>query len=403
MIIGISIKNFKAIRNLQILPMDRFHVLVGPNASGKSTFLDALEFVKDCLGNGPLHAVEARVPDFDDLTWMRNKGMIEIEIWLDIGDILNTQQEKLFNYRLVIRKDDKLGVCIHDEILKRYSKELSFSGNLFEFGEKVKPDILLGKRAGVVDFYQRETETYQDSFEFGSDKSALSLTPPDEKRYPCANAIKKLLMQGIRYIQLDNRKMRHPCPATRPSELEQDGSNLARVVGRLMGKSHMGHSGEPEILARWTDHLRYAIPDLKEIGWDKRRSDNAESIVLKYDNGLECPGWLVSDGTSRMLALTLIAFLPPSPGVYLIEEPENGVHPKALEIILRSLSTVPRSQVLLTTHSPFAVQHTGIEPLLCFSFEDSQTKVTAGPKHPLLMEWDGAPDLATIFASGLLG
>lgn len=74
--------------------------------------------------------------------------------------------------------------------------------------------------------------------------------------------------------------------------------------------------------------------------------------MLKYENGLECPSWLVSDGTLRMLALTLLAFLPPSPGIYMVEEPENGVHPKGLEIILRSLSTIPESQMLLATHSP---------------------------------------------------
>ncbi|MDM8517314.1 hypothetical protein QUF76_14020 [Desulfobacterales bacterium HSG16] len=44
--------------------------------------------MKDCLGDGPLHAVETRVPDFDDLTWMRSKGMIEIEILLDMSRML---------------------------------------------------------------------------------------------------------------------------------------------------------------------------------------------------------------------------------------------------------------------------------------------------------------------------
>jgi predicted ATPase len=103
-----------------------------------------------------------------------------------------------------------------------------------------------------------------------------------------------------------------------------------------------------------------------------------------------------------MLALTLPAFLPPEPALYMVEEPENGVHPKALEIILRSLSTVPGSQMLLATHSPFVVQQCGIEPLLCFSRDADGAHIIAGANHPMLKEWDGAPDLGIVFAAGVL-
>lgn len=214
-------------------------------------------------------------------------------------------------------------------------------------------------------------------------------------------------MQGIRYIQLNSRSMRQPCPATRPAELELDGSNLARVVGRLLrGDSSPGHSegqwGPHEAMERWTDHLRYALPDLKEIAWGRREADNAEYIVLKYDSGLECPSWLASDGTLRMLALTLPAFLPPTPGIYMVEEPENGVHPMALEIIMSSLSGMPLSQVFVATHSPFVVQQCGRDALLWFSRDVDGTKVVRGTDHPALKDWDGTPDLATVFAAGVL-
>ncbi|MCL6635471.1 MAG: AAA family ATPase [Peptococcaceae bacterium] len=408
MIAGITIKNFKAIKFLDRLSLGRFHVLVGPNASGKSTFLDVIEFVKDCIEYGPRRAVELRVPEFRDLTFMRQGGVIEIELWLDMGRTLPSQQENFLLYRLAVRDDEQLGVCIEDEILKQFSKSWLPSGKNFEFSPKVKPRRLLGKTQNGTDFYQREDRNYQDVFTFGLDKPALSFTPADEKRYPTANAVKRFLMQGIQYIQLNSRAMREPCPATSPAELELDGTNLPRVVGLLRGSNNgtsRGGDGNNrlEALERWTDHLRYAIEDIEEIGWAKRDPDNAEYIVLKYKNGLECPNWLLSDGTLRMLALTLLSFLPPRPGIYMVEEPENGVHPRALEVIIRSLSAVPGVQMLVATHSPLVVQQVGIKPLLVFSRDGEGTHVIPGSNHPELVEWDGVPDLATVFASGVLG
>ncbi len=406
MIAGITIKNFKGIRDITTLPLTRFHVLVGPNGSGKSTFLDAIDFVRDCLARGPASAVESRhISDFNDLTWMRLGGKIEIELWLDLSDQIPDLAEYLISYRLAIRHDQTLGVAVDEEHLRQFSRGWLPAGKKLEFSPNVKPRRLLGKTGKGTDYYSREKGTYQDSFNFGLDKLALALTPPDEERYPTANAVRRFLMQGVRYIQLDSPAMRLPCAATRPTDLDLDGTNLARVVGRLLGANGgLGpHWADPDSpISNWARHLRYAIPDLTSIGWARRQADNAEYILLRYDSGLEAPSWILSDGTLRMLALTLPAFLPPQPALYMIEEPENGVHPKALEIILRSLSAVPGAQMLLATHSPFVVQLTGIDPLLCFNRDSNGVRITAGPNHPGLINWDGSPDPGVLFAAGVL-
>jgi len=382
MFVGVSISNYRSIKKMdRPLDLSRFHVLVGPNASGKSTFLDAIDFVRDCLLHGPRKAVEQRVPEYRDLTWMRQGGVIIIILEFCIGQ--DTENAKLRNiyYYLSIHEQDLSGICVKEERLM----ELKYSQRSF----------FLGKSENGRVFYIREPGTYKDLFLFGGDRLALSHVPPDMAFYPTGNHIKNFILNGIRPLHLDSHAMRFPCPATASRELELDGVNLPRVVGRLLTQSS---------LEEWTDHLKSALPDLAAILWKKRESDNAEYLILKYRNGLECPSWLVSDGTLRILALTLLAFLQPESGIYLVEEPENGIHPQGVEVVMDALSSISMGQILVTTHSPFVVQQAGHKSLICFSRTDQDgTIIQSGLNHPVFKDWDGRPDLATIFSSGILG
>jgi predicted ATPase len=377
------------------LNLNPFHVLVGPNGSGKTTFLDAIEFVKACIIHGPTKAVEERAPEFRDLTFHRKGGSIEFNIVLRFSEAPQDTLGSL-RYRLVLASDKKVGIVVMEEVLERVS------GNPASNAKK----RILGKTSTGKDFYVRETGTYTDSFQFGLERLALSLTPPDPRLYPSGNAVKEFLSRGVRYIQLNSAAMRQPAPATRTTELELDGTNLARVVGNLIRESSSRKSkkGSKSALERWTHHLKYALDDLESIGWAARQPDNAEYLILKFTGGLECPTWLLSDGTLRMLGLTLPAFLPASPSAYMVEEPENGVHPQALDIILKALRAIPSAQVFIATHSPLVVQQVGVEPLLCFVRDpESGVRIVRGNAHPALKEWQGIPDLSSIFSSRVLG
>ena len=403
MIVGLRVSNYKALRDVQGMALGPFHVLVGPNGSGKSTFLDVLDFVRDCLHNGPRQAVENRAPEFRDLTFMRQGGAILIDLWIDLQSSSSTKDHLLL-YRLGIEYDHYFGIRVTAEELSRLPRTEFHYPTSAEQHTTNWIDVmrrLVGRRGE----YYREDVNSIDLFGFDTAKLSLAMTPEDEGRYPTANAVKRFLMRGVRAIQLNSQAMRRPCPALSQTELALDGSNLAKVVGRLRQASHNTNGARPTVdpLRAWVDHLRYALPDLADIGWGRREADNAEYIVLKYANGLECPSWLASDGTLRMLALTLPAFLPPTPGIYMVEEPENGVHPMALEIIIQSLSSIPDAQVLVATHSPLVVAQVGREPLLCFARDETGTTITRGADHPALNEWDGTPDLATVFAAGILG
>jgi predicted ATPase len=126
-------------------------------------------------------------------------------------------------------------------------------------------------------------------------------------------------------------------------------------------------------------------------------------LIVTYANGLSVKSSGLSDGTLSILALSILPFLNNVPALVTVEEPENGIHPKAIETVLESLSKMPKSQVFVTTHSPIVVAVTAPERLLCLrQTKTAGVEVTPGNKHPQLVEWQGTPSLATLFSAGIL-
>jgi len=136
----------------------------------------------------------------------------------------------------------------------------------------------------------------------------------------------------------------------------------------------------------------------------ERPEDRHRYLVLIYKGDLKVPSWMASDGTLRMLALTLPAYLEGFQGIYLIEEPENGIHPRAIETMTQSLSSVYDAQVLLATHSPVILSTVEAEQILCFSKDaEGATAIVRGSEHPALRSWKHETTLGTLFAAGVLG
>src|SRR5438046_3131823 len=76
-----------------------------------------------------------------------------------------------------------------------------------------------------------------------------------------------------------------------------------------------------------------------------------------------------SSGTLRILALTVLPYLTRRPAVIITEEPENGIHPKAVEAVLQSLQSIEGSQVLISSHSPVVLAASKLDQVLCARLE----------------------------------
>ncbi len=396
----IEAKNYRSLKYIS-QSLGGFHVLVGANATGKTTFLDVVSFIADLVGNGVDYAINQRTQNYMDLTFGGEGGDIELAVEVEIPE-----EER----RLII--SDKL-----DRI--RYEVQVGLTEGTNEHAIKNErltlldtinqvrvQQVIVTHKGGEYEFIPEIKRPEYNSigriiysrigFKLGSKRSALGNLPADETQFPISTWLKNLLSDGLQLFILDSQNIRQASPPGKGIKFKTDGSNLPWVIEDLKKR-------DMDAYKNWVEHIRTALPDIQGIITVERQDDRHRYLKIIYDNGMEVPSWMVSDGTLRLLALTLPAYLPDFEGVFLIEEPENGIHPQAIEAVFQSLSSVYNAQILLATHSPVILSMVQSKDVLCFSkTTDGVTEIVKGDEHPMLKDWHGTPNLNVLFAAGVL-
>ena len=150
-----------------------------------------------------------------------------------------------------------------------------------------------------IDNLSSETTNWNISFRSGPQKLALANLPEDEDRFPVATWVKRVLMEGIQRLVLNSEAMRRPAAPGSPRTFQPDGSNLPWAVDQLKNEA-------PERFKRWVAHVATALPDLQGIETTVRPEDRHRYLSIRYATELSVPSWTTSDGTLRLLALTLL-------------------------------------------------------------------------------------------------
>lgn len=402
-------------------PLGRFNVLVGPNASGKTSFLDIISFIKDTVSQGVEYAIRSRTDNVYDLFWQR-KGRsfdlaLDAAIPLSLQEQLPPPQYNTVRYEIKIGfnstdSDAEVGILGERVSLLHFEDVIPSERSLFpqhsmpprtiyDPGRRPTTKTVVHKVPGKNDNYYSEMSEskgkgWLPSFKFGSQKSALGNLPDDGTRFPVCTWLREFLTRDVQSLVLNSLVIRKPSPPGQPSHFKPDGSNLPWAIHRLQSEN-------PLLFSDWIEHVRTALPDVVTVTTKEREEDRHRYLVVTYTNGIDVPSWMVSDGTLRLFALTLLAYLDDFNGLYLIEEPENGIHPRAVEPVFQSLSSLYNAQVIIATHSPVILGLVDIRDVLCFATSDGATDIVPGDQHPSLRDWRGESSLGVLFASGILG
>ena len=439
MIRRIQALNYRCLRYVDV-PLDRFHVLIGPNSSGKSTLLDAVLFFGELIQSGLHAALEKRTRNFQDLVWGRpGTGLgFELAVEFDLTDYVRNQLPPGRDFRVgryeIAIKEGEQGVYIDSErcLLVQKPKNDSVQGvpGFSRFSDFPETILSRGDQHGsrMILNRNRKGECFLSTGTSSEDEdrietvrirrpsiSALEYARLDPEDFPVAYEVFGTLGSLVKRVVLDARSLREASPRIHrhhfvsfdemletplneigPPSLESNGSSLPWNV--LYLKEHRERE-----FSDWVHHVRTVLPDLEDIRVVEREDDRHAYLMLRYENGVQVPSWTSSEGTLKLLVLTVLAYSSHNNAIFLIEEPDNGLHPLALDAVYDSLSSIYEGQVLVTTHSPAFLRLARPEEALCFArASDGSTVILRGNDHPHLRDWRESADMDLLFATGVI-
>ncbi|MEW6742538.1 MAG: AAA family ATPase [Planctomycetota bacterium] len=335
------VRRFKSLNDVTV-EFPRMAVLFGPNAAGKSNLLDAIQALSrigtqrtlaDALSE-PIrgHPIEAFLFPSGGLAGLLAAPSARLSLEADV-----TREDESYRYKVEVQIAPRSGtLTVADEYLSALGKDGTPKGT---------PAIeLVGATLRVRRKSRRGKPPYEQA---GQNFAILSDPRLGAPEYTDIEQVRAEL-SGWRTYYLDPRvAMRAAKPPTDVRDIGVLGDEIATFLYRL----HAEHPKHFQAIART---LRSIVPTVENLTVDLDRRRGTLDIQIRQ-NGVDYSSRIVSEGTLRVLALCAIVVNPWGGSLIAFEEPENGVHPRRLELIaqlLLSLALEQGRQVVVTTHSP---------------------------------------------------
>ncbi len=325
----VVVRGFRSLEYVDVT-LTPLTVLVGPNASGKSSFLDALAFVQQALVESPANALAARGGLETLLTATGNRPLE-----LSIKITLQSREPGAFagTYALTLVARKKLSEFSLTEICEMQWGTASL------------------QRFSVRDGKWEEAATAPPP-PLAPERLALPLMAGLAAFAPMYTALASMTFYDMAWrMHASSRQIR----LETAERLAPGGDNAVQVLKHLQDTPDL-HADYSRLLQA----LAVVVPSIQQL--KTRRTPDGRLFLLFEERfagpPVEFTAVSMSDGTLYTLGLLLAAYQADMPTLMAFEEPENAIHPGAAAVIADVLQEAAlRAQVLITTHSPDLLDH----------------------------------------------
>ena len=358
----IKIQGYKSLVDVEV-HLQPLTVLFGPNASGKSNFLDALQLLSRIVTSKKL--IDAFEPPYRGTVLesfsfgpegikgllAQEKATFSIEVDVELSqsviELVNRQirelddgkkslfiREKFLRYRIEIETFPKTG-SLH--VAKESLVALDASGNPDEKKHFLAWDGLYrhleGQQIIRIDNYYRDT-----SF----------LIPNNPVFQPHLVAMREELASWYFYYLEPRERMRLLNSVKEVQQIGPMGEYIATFLNTLQATDKVQFKA-------LENALHMIVPSINGIHVSVNNYGNVELELIEGQTPI--PASIVSEGTLRVLGLLALSTSKELPSLLGIEEPENGIHPRRIRLITSLLETRARrnTQIIITTHSPILI------------------------------------------------
>ena len=377
----IKIQGYKSLADVE-MHLGHLAVLIGPNASGKSNFLDALQLlsrIATCRtlreAFGPPHRgypLESFTFGCEGIKTLRQQEKVSLCIEVDVqlsptvvekvnrhiqkmkprpktdaqdksspaSKRLPPVREENLRYRIEIEMLPQQGILrVADEYLAALNAKGQIKENRKPFLERLENQLHL----------RMEGQGHSTYYECPLDHSVLSMRHAP-RHYPHIDAMRYELASWFTYYFEPRERMRFPNPINEVYHIGMMGEDLAGYLNTLKSvNKHQFESVEKSLhtMIPSITGIDVSVNELGEVELDLREGEKRISARI------------LSEGTLRILGILALVGSKEPPTLIGFEEPENGVHPRQIDRIAKFLDTrrlLERTQYIVTTHSPLLLE-----------------------------------------------
>lgn len=370
----VSISNFKSFGNIKV-DLNKFNVLIGANASGKSNFVQIFKFLRDLAAYGIENAISMQ----GGAEYLLNiKAKYPRILFIEFSTDLLPEEARFY-----YGKEPRVGFKVYETT---YRLKLNFGRSKSRFGIEddkliykcnfghyyLKRGILtekehLGKGEIVItkkgDDLSIDVEGPQEIKEQANKMREIQMVREIFERLKLGRGKKLILeipylpafennarreLEQIAVYDFDPKLSKRPQMISGRADLEEDGSNLAVVINNLV------RTGNKRKLC---DLLTGILPFIDNVYTRRVANTLIFHIKEKYYAAKFLPSFLVSDGTMNLTALIIALFFE-SKSLKIIEEPERNIHPYLISRVMELMrDTSEKEQILTTSHNPEVVKY----------------------------------------------